>query len=256
MSQAPTVTKLPPATAWQAESLRLSVFPVPNVTFDHAKWWRDVTGTEADSTNNQPKQGLYEERGNLDEHRVLVLRVQVPRIDWFLLSPESQVPSSDFAAVGAFPDVIGQFSAMLDRWLGVSPAVSRFALGGVLIQPQPDRKAGYEQLGAYLAESVKVDPDSSDFMYQINRTRPSRHVAELQINRLTKWSVALHRMFVFSPGQESSISTMARQSACRLEFDINTAQDFKGPLPQAKLSELRGEFGSLALEIAERGDVK
>jgi hypothetical protein len=49
---------------------------------------------------------------------------------------------------------------------------------------------------------------------------------------------------------------MARQSACRLEFDINTAQDFKGPLPQAKLSELRGEFGSLALEIAERGDVK
>lgn len=247
----------PPVSAWQAELLRLTVFPAPN-SFDHTKWWRDVVGAEPDNVISQPKQSLYQESGKLDEQRVMVLHVQPPRIEWRTMPVESETPSPEFATFAALPEALSQFATSLNRWLESCPPVTRFALGGVLLQPQPDRKAGYRQLGAYLGESVKLDPESSDFMYQINRPRPSEAgVPGLQINRLTKWTVALHRTVVFVSGQEeASLSTVAQQSACRLELDINTSQDFKGPLPQDKLRDLLAEFVRFALEIAEKGDVK
>jgi hypothetical protein len=246
------------ASSWQAESFRLTVFPAPGAGFDHTKWWRALVGTEPDSINNQPKQSLYQERGSLNEQQVLALQIQPPRIDWAVSPAEREEPSPEFPSIGVFPTALSSFTAMMGKWLGVCPPITRFALGGILHQPQVDRKAGYAQLNAYLEGWVKIDPESSDFMYQINRPRPSQAAtSDLLINRLTRWAVTLHRSFLIAPEQgEPSVTTVGRQSACRLEFDINNAPTLKGPLPSDKLGALLAEFGDLAVEIAERGDVK
>jgi len=101
---------------------------------------------------------------------VLALQVQGGRVDWFLLPTEVSEPGPHFATIGDFPRTLEQFSALMRRWLPSSPSLSRFALAGVLLQPQSDRAAGYIQLSKYIP-AVRLSPNSFDFLYQINRPR-------------------------------------------------------------------------------------
>jgi hypothetical protein len=245
------------ASDWQAESLRLTCFSA-KADFDHTKWWRSVVGAESDSVTNQPKQSQYQEQGTLEGQRVLTLQVQHPRIDWLLTPLQPDQPTANFSVLGLFPDVLGQFLTMLAGWYEQCPPLNRFALGGVLLQPRPNRTSGYDTLQAYLHHSVRLDPESSDFLYQINRPRATQTgIRSLRINRLSKWSVALHRTFTILATEDTpTVESYARESACRLEIDLNTAHEFKGPLPHERLVELTEEFRSLALELAARGDVK
>jgi len=251
--------ELPPPTAWLVESLRLTVFAEPGAPFDSSKWWVDLVGAQPDSISDQPKQSLHNERGRLDDQRDLILQVQANRIDWVMLPPaqtEAALPM-DFLAVGDFPATVNGFATIMRRWLPSCPPVTRLALGGVLLQAQSDRRAGYVLLGSYIP-SVTLDPDSSDFSYQINRPRKSTtSIPNLEVNRLTRWAVVLLRTLAVSAGlQAMSVADMARRSACRLEFDINTSQEFTGRIPQGQLTDLLVELSDLALEIAALGDIK
>lgn len=243
---------MPPA--WQVQQLRLTVFAAPNTAVDYGGWWQSLLGKEPDEINQQPKTNLYQARGPLDDERSLVLQVQDARIDWYFLPPQTE--HSGFLTVGPFPEQLGHFAALMSRWLPACPTASRFALAGVLLQPQPDKITGYQQLQGYL-HSLKLDPASSDFSYQINRPRDTTAgVPRLQINRLTKWSVTLLRGLRISAGKDTtSVADTRREYACRLEFDINTSPDFVGPLPSDRLGPLLDEFASLTVEIAEKGDI-
>jgi len=130
------------------------------------------------------------------------------------------------------------------RWLAGCPPLQRLAFGAVLTRPVDDLLTGYRQISDYLP-FVQLDPESSsDFSYQINRPRNSTVISGLRINRFSRWSVA--RVFA---------STFDTQIGCRVELDINTAQEFQGELPQEKLPVIIQELVDLGKEIAENGDI-
>jgi hypothetical protein len=241
-----------PAPAWHIEQLRLTVFASAPAPTDYEGWWAMAARTTPDSVNDQPKQALHQEIGTVDEVNRLVLQVQQRRIDW-LLVPEP--PATDFATIGLFPEGLNSFVLLMKRWLPSCPGTDRLALGGVLFQPQPDKIAAYLALAKYLP-MVKLDPDSSDLTYQINRPRVSQAgVRGLRINRLTKWSVMQLQQLTISPTPTRvQVEGADLRIACRMEFDINSVPEFQGPLPKEKLSELVDEFALLTQEIAERGD--
>ena len=84
----------------------------------------------------------------------------------------------------------------------------------------------------------------------------------LRINRLSTWGVVVQPTLMSLtvanpqiPRQVASVSPSARP-VCRLELDINTAQDYQGEILAENMPKVFGEFIELANQIAEQGDVK
>ncbi|MBI3938396.1 MAG: hypothetical protein HY323_15575 [Betaproteobacteria bacterium] len=250
---------------WRVETLRLTAFPT-STTLDISgiKWWEGVTSEQPESRNIQPRIGTLQEvgpiRGGLCN---LSFEYRPPRLDW-LFSPilKDKQELTDFPTFATFPDGLNLFEEILVPWLGQCPSANRIAFGVVLIQPVENRKAGYQLLGKYLP-SVKLDADtSSDFSYQINRPRPSASgIANLRINRLSRWSVVrLSGMLVqlsVGAGQPTAQVFESKKGldACRVELDINTSPEFEGALSQEKLASVVNELVALGVEIATKGDI-
>jgi hypothetical protein len=150
------------------------------------------------------------------------------------------------------------FRGLMDQWLPKCPPIKRLAFTASLLQPATGRRASYELLDSYL-RCVDIDPESSEFLYRINRRRDSAiGVPGLVINRLSTW---LGAKFVVLTGLvEAGIPEQPlRQqetSYCALELDINTAPDFPRLLPQGDLIRIFGELVESAVEIATRGDMR
>lgn len=248
---------------WRVETLRLTVFSTAMPEVSTIRWWEIVTGQPSETKTLQARAGTLQEIGPLKEGLCnLSLECQPQRIDW-LFSPilKEKKELTEFPTFANFPDGITLFKEILFPWLGQCPATSRLAFGAVLSQLVGNRTTGYELLGGYLP-SVKLDPEnSSDFSYQINRPRPSTSgIAGLQVNRLSRWSVArLSGMLVhLSVGQQISAQVFESSQgldACRLELDINTTPQFEGTLPPEKLTVLVQELVDLGVEIATKGDI-
>jgi len=252
-------TTLPTVDSWQVLSMRLTAFPAEAIKTEGQSWWPDLVGYDPETVVSRPKAGQYRAEGEF-EGRQLLLSVRADRIDWNLAAigkaPEEE--SATLPLSGSFPEVLGSFIKIANPWLAVSTPITRLAFGGVLVQPIENRRSGYVRIGGYLP-SVALDPDgSSDFLYQINRPRPSKTgIESLHINRLTKWSVLLFHRFSVAL-QKTAITTVglgSGDSACRLEVDINTAPDFEGVLPAEKLPDILQELVDLAREIATKGDI-
>ncbi len=216
---------LPPADAWQVEHLRFTVFG-DAAALDPTAAWRGMAGADPEIVTNQPKQGVAQVQGKLDDQRRLGLQVQPRRIDWVLGPADVEGPPPEgFFAIGALSTALENFLGLVNRWLPAWPGAERLALAGVVHQPQPDRVTGYKQIQQYLP-AISLDPESSDFLYQINRPRPSQTgIANLRINRLTKWSVAF--LTHLSGSDLTRLSEVSHRYACRLDFDVNTAADFR-----------------------------
>lgn len=258
----PETTALPPLTAWQAQGFRLSAFRPPQARIEQTTWWTDLVGYPPDKVTSQPKIGLHQEEGAFAPGK-LSLQLQLDRVDW-TLTADADAPAESFElpTLGPFPDVLPLFTKLMGQWLTVGPPVTRLAFGALLSQPTEDLPAGYRLIDRYLP-NVMLDPEgTSDFLYQINRPRPSRTgIPGLQINRLTKWSV------MFFSGVSVTISvapvgapvTTGRPTfryAGRLELDINTVPDPTGTeLPREALPTLLQELVELGRQIAAEGDV-
>jgi hypothetical protein len=144
------------------------------------------------------------------------------------------------------------------RWLeGLDRPIKRLAFAGVLVQPAQDRRSAYERLNQYL-QWVEIDPDSSDFLYRINRPRQSRSgVAGLTINRLATWGAMTftrHRQIMLAGSPYTQQQTRSESHACMLEFDVNTSGERQDPLPREQLGSVFGELVDLTLGIAREGD--
>ena len=101
--------------------------------------------------------------------------------------------------------------------------------------------------------AVEISVDSSDFLYQINRRRPSRVVDGITLNRLSKWSVQKAQgVTVLGDG---TVERQPIEFSCRTELDINSAPEHTDELPKACLQDLFIECVELADELAVRGDV-
>ena len=193
-----------------------------------------------------------------------VMRVVHPRVDFFL-QPTIQDPgtlstSPDWQAF-SFSNALQTISEMSSRWFGMQLQVARVAFGANLVQPADNMRDAHKRLADYLT-NVTIDLENSfDLSYQINRRRESKVIPQLQINRLSKWSVMTQETgsFAFQFGQnvvDTAFSAPVTQAfASGLELDINTIPADSLILPEAKLFTLFGELLDLGKEVAEEGDV-
>ena len=247
-----------PVADWQAEHARLTVFPMPDATTRSTEWWSTVTGGQPDEATTNPKKGSALIQGAIDPGR-LILKLEPDRIDWMLMPSESDMDelaaAREFPTLGSAMEMVDAFSAIVQKWLTGDdlPAIARIAFGAVLKHPEADRQAGYRRLPDYVP--VKVDPESSDFHYQINLPPvPSATGIEgLSLNRLSKWSVAALQSFRFTGTavQPQPVGAFA----LRVEWDINTVAAFAGPIPPAQLVDIYRELVAAGRSIAANGVV-
>lgn len=243
------------AAKWAAASLRLTAFQVDSV--DGQDWWQSVVGEDPETETKKNKGLFYEVAGPIDS-RVLSLSIDPVKISWILAPAVDMefVLGEDWPSLGPFPEALTDFRSLLNRWLETCPAIKRLAVGVVLLLPAQDGPAGYRKLNELLS-TVKVDPESSDFQYRVNRPRPSSSgVPDLRINRLTTWSAVRLQRKLEADGNPVSTDLPSTQYASRLELDINTPHSRDDALPHEKLPSLFEELSSLALEIAACGDIR
>lgn len=232
---------------------------MPDASTRSTEWWQAVTDGQPDETTTNPKKGSALIQGAFDPGR-LILKLEPDRIDWVLapveLDMEELAEAGEPPALGPAKEIVDAFSAIAEKWLTRDdlPAIARIAFGAVLKHPETDRQAGYLRLPDYVP--VRVDPESSDFHYQINLPPvPSATGIEgLSLNRLSKWSVAGWKSFRFT-GMAVQALPGTEAFALRLEWDINTVADFAGPIPHAQLVDIYRELVAAGRSIAANGVV-
>jgi hypothetical protein len=214
-----------------------------------------VTGLDPDETTISPKRSAGLVQGAF-EPGSLVLRMEVDRIDW-ILGPRDRdgIDTESFPTLGPAEEATNVLSRIGEKWLARNdlPVVGRMAFGAVLLHPEPDPRTAYSRLPDYVP--VRVDPASTDFLYQINLpVQSATGIEGLRLNRLSRWSVgALNSAdFTFTSGAIYARS-LVRMFALRLEVDINTTPDFAGSIPSARLVEVFRELVESARTIAARG---
>jgi len=249
----PTTTNKDDLAVWQVESLRTTCFPSSATELNVANWWQDVIGEQPENTIIRAREGIRQDEGHFNGRKV-IFGTQPIRIDW-LMGPNEE--DGEFS-IGPFQDGLDSFLDLTSRWFKISPPLKRLAFGAILALPVGDRKSGYELIANYLP-NVKLDPiGSSDFLYQINRTRKSQlDISELEINRLSKWSVAKRGLVRFALSPDAHVSSFPSSEAfsCRLELDINTSADYTSDISSDKLTNVFNELVDLAKEIALKGDI-
>ena len=253
---------LPELSVWKAEVVRVTVFPEPTPSAEMEGWWSSVTGEPPETRNSQPRLGVIQESGAFLDG-VLTLNVTPLRVDWLLsVSTDPSGSESGLPILGDLTKIVESFCSRLDAWFNLAPPVKRLAFGCVGSQQVAGHKEGYELLGKYLP-GVTVDPEgSSEFLYQINRPRPSTVIDGLIVNRLTKWSAArtqsVSMQLVLTPDAEGSVVSgvpMGEFFAVRSELDINTSPKWAKPFAKRQLASILGELVGLGLEIAAKGDI-
>jgi hypothetical protein len=209
-----------------------------------------LAGADPEQITSNPRLGASQAVGKFGPG-TLVVSTQPDRVELFLgpvpteaASIQGQVatepkPPSIGGAVEAF-DV---FSELSKRWLAFDdiPNVARLALGGALSHQEEDKRAAYLRLHDYVP--VQVDPESSDFLYQINLPTQSRSGIEgLVINRLSKWAVTMFKLITLIVPSGSFAQDLKTTIALRCEIDINTAQEHQGELPKDRLAQIMDEL--------------
>jgi len=249
----PAVQQKADLSLWQVESFRVTCFPSSATEFNATNWWQEVVGEQPENTVVRAREGFRQDEGQVNG-RKFILGVQPIRIDWVMGVKEEGGETT----IGTFQDSLESFLEMMSRWFKISPPLRRLAFGSVLVLPVDSRESGYELLGNYLP-NVKLDPiGMSDFLYQINRPRKSQtQIADLMINRLTKWSVLRRGLARFDllPDARVSLFPSSETFSCRLELDINTSAEYKEDLPSDRLSNIFNELVDLAKEITLNGDI-
>ena len=240
-------------SAWQAESLRITCFPGSATEFNSSTWWEDVIGEQPENTKIRARDGFREDDGHFNGRKV-VLGIQPRRIDWLMKSNEEEGELT----IGSFQDGLDSFLELMSHWFKISPPLRRLAFGAILGLPVDNRKSGYELIANYLP-NIKFDPiGSSDFLYQINRVRETQlGISDLEINRLSKWSVVKRGLARIDILPEARVSLFPSSDifSCRLELDVNTSGEYKDDLPPNKLVDIFRELVDLAKEIALKGDI-
>ena len=244
-------------TPWQAESLRATAFPSPDTQFDSKNWWASVVGENPDTHVDNINIGVKETQGTFHGTK-LSLKVHAARIDW-TLTPNPQATDSPFSllTLGSFEEKCADFCDLLKKWFPLSPSLSRLAFGTMVYLPAESKEDSYDKLQAYLP-TVTLDRNSSDFTYRINRPRESKSGIEgLKINRLSTWMairVEFGQFTVGPHGGVKGIPVAKPMDACRVELDINTAQEYEGQIASDQSLKVFIELVELTREILREGD--
>jgi hypothetical protein len=250
-----------PFADWQGQLARLTVFPSQDAITRSAEWWQAATDDQPDETTMNPKKGSGQIQGAFGQGK-LILNLEPDRIDWLLAPADREMgeqTNGEFPTLGPATEMVNTFSAIAEKWLTQDslPAIARIAFGAVLLHPEADRRAGYLRLPDYVP--VQVNPESSDFLYQINPPPVASEtgIEGLHLNRLSKWSVVTLQSFAFKMSATGVTAQRAdpQVTALRLELDINTVPAFAGPFPHARLVHVFRELVAAGRAIATDGVV-
>ena len=245
---------------WSVESFRLTTFhnSVGTIAQDVASLWETVTGDRPDQVSSRPRENVTLVEGPYAGNR-LVFTCRPDRTDWNLRSAPQppDVPADEFITMGFLTALLPPFLELSKGWLGISPGITRFAFGSILLVPMEGLLEANGELDQLLPK-VEVDSTgSSDFFYQINRPRQSLSKGGVVINRLSKWSVMQGGSLGFTvPGNVEPQIILGRSFfACRLELDVNTAGALQSPIVGDEAISLFEELVQLGKEITEKGDI-
>lgn len=217
--------------------------------------WQDLLGEPPETSESRPREHVVVQGGE-HEGAWLALEARPERVDWRLAQKPNQPPALP-PSLGPFEQAVPSFKALMLKGLKKSPRLMRLAFGAILLLPADSRHDGYRRLDDLLP-GIKVDPNSTDFSYRINRRRPSDSgIKGLEINRLSTWSVAhMRSLSLHVSGDTPRIQGLQDAfHACRLELDINTAPDFGRPINKNAIGRVLSELIDLGSEIAMEGDV-
>jgi hypothetical protein len=239
---------------WDAQTLRLTVFPLPGEDLSQAPNWEGLVGKAPEVTINRG--GQLAERGPVGRG-VLQLAKQTPlRADLVYdtaMSPDDE--PTEPPVLGPVEQELELFVPLAHLLLDRAPALQRVAFGAELLRPTGDRDEAYQ----YLREAIggaRFDLDGAhDFSYQINRPRESAILRGVQLNRLAKWSaIKWQRVVIASATGRQAVGP--ESFANRLSLDINTPAQRAEALPQDSLGNLFRELVQLGTEISQRGDIR
>jgi hypothetical protein len=259
----PSVITMPllALSEWSTEFLRCTAFTLAGASQSATNWWTRLTGSEPEQITSNPRLGASQAVGQFGPGN-LVVSTQADRVDWFLtpvpieaapsIMGQPLIESFKPASIGSADEAFTNFLELSQRWLAFEeiPKVNRLALGGALLHQEQDKRAAYERLPNYVP--VQLDPESSDFLLQINLPMQSRlNIEGLTINRLSKWAVL--RIKTLSLNMGSPRFTEDSTIALRSEIDINTAQEYQGELPKDQLSQIMDELVEHGRDIIANG---
>lgn len=233
--------------------MRLTAFPAPGPRTAKAEaWWLALFGAPHEKSNRNLKTGVAQLLGKVGDNHMLAIENPIS-FELRQLASDPEQPPLDPDALPFCPTVLPAFQDLALRWFALddSPPLRRLAFGVTLLRPVESIQKGYEALDGFLPD-VKVSPDSSDFVYQINRRRPSKVIGGLPLNRISKWTVQETQDLVFSA--DGHMLRRPGKFACRVELDMNCVPS-KQPLPKDRVADLFVELVTLATEVASAGDV-
>jgi hypothetical protein len=232
--------------------------------FEDFGTWERLTREKPDSCQSNPKTRRVIESGVIGESNQQLLFLSEPlenRLEWHLsaqdLSPHFEM---------GFVDSSSQLLNLMDRYLESLPlqGLERVAYGVNVIQRVSGLPEGYRKISDCLGVNVEY-PQCSDFLYQLNRRRPSKILANTDLNRLMKWSVVTlgRRILRFDADvtlKEGKIDPEVvapdeDQVAVNLELDINTVRKANSRIAKEQVGPLLREFDELAREILAKGNI-
>jgi hypothetical protein len=255
-----TTVVRPGPNAWRPVQLQLVLFPVGPTGSRQPEWWASVTGQEPEESRRKAHETT--DTGTLADSS-LSLTVDPTKITW-TMTPllDSDLPTSMIATLPSFPESRDRFIELMRPWLqDLCPTIKRIGFAGSLIQETASLADAYRLLGLYLP-GVAIDPDSSDFLYRVNRKRRSNSaVPDLLINRITLWSAlkaaaVVQTLNIGAATQPAPTAVGEPRYAAVLNLDVNSNAEREEELPQAAKLALLDELTAFAIEIASSGDVQ
>ncbi len=249
--------KLPPLSAWNAESLRFTAMYPEAMPPSRDEIWRSIIGDDPQETLIQNSPKIVQEMGPWKKGKLIAGRME-GRFDW-LYTTVPTIDTPPASGLGSYLEALDALKRVAFGWFPKSRAPQRIAFGTTLFQPVSDHATGYQRLGEYLSNSVKVDPlGSRDFSYRINRPREVVvGNSKLKVNRLSNWSVAFFSSLSFATSnfQVPPIIKGEPDYVLRIEIDINTATESDNVLAVDQLNDIAEILIGQSNEIVENGDI-
>ena len=243
------------AEPWAIAGIRLTLFH--NTRGTGPGIWEGLTGEPPEQQSLNPRTYTCQESGSFLGGTLAV--AQSPsRYDVTLAPLEPSDAEVRYEYLGNFAQTATGFLEICVPWLTHQPSpIHRVAFGVTAEIPVADREAGYQRLATYLP-AVTLSDGASDFLFQINRRRPSNSIPGLTLNRLSHWSVRQFVQHLFAMDGavlHGPTFPFVQSLACRSQLDVNTAPERTAPFSADELINVIQELHSLASEILEVGDV-
>lgn len=218
--------------------------------------WASLTGAKPENVQN--KAGDEREEGPFLGGRLL-LQKQPQRVDLYYAKPvsEENEPEDPVPTLGELESAFETFHGVVSQLLeSLHSCCVRIAFGTEFVRPAESLEAAYRTVVEHIGSATFHLEGGQEFLYQINRPRPSRVLKSLVINRLTQWHASSWQPVRFVMGTGNAQTLLGpRRIRSTITTDVNTDAERRVPLPGESLGALVKELQEMTAEIRDKGDI-